>query len=160
MSKDCENHYKMSRGNAKLTQEQAVGLIEQYFLDVLSLERPIATRTLSDYENGHTRVPDDVVAAMADVYNCPLLAWWHLKNTSVLGKFLPDIQMPQTNSDMALQLWQAKRTLLPNAESLIDILCDEICSNKINDFKNKMEKIEQVKAMLVSVILYAKKITD
>ena len=99
MNNNCVNGYKTSRQNAGFTQEQAVELISQI------TGGDLAVRTLSDYENGHVKkVPDEIVAAMADAYNCPILAWWHMKRNSPLGKFLPDIIMPQTNGDMAFQL--------------------------------------------------------
>ena len=83
MREKSENLYKASRTTAGLTQEQAAALLA------------IAPRTLSDYENGHTRVPDDIVAAMSDYYKAPLLAIQHLQQTSVLGKYLPAIIAPQ-----------------------------------------------------------------
>jgi transcriptional regulator with XRE-family HTH domain len=146
MRKDGDNRYKLSRNNAKFTQEQAAEMLG------------VAPRTLSDYENERARVPDDVVAAMADVYNCPLLAWWHLKNHSVLGKFLPDVQMPVTNGDAAFQLWQAQNSLVPAVKDIMEIMSGELCEDKSNDLKKNMERIEQVRAALASVTLYVQKI--
>jgi len=147
MNQSCENHYKTSRKNANFTQEHASELLG------------IAPRTLSGYENGEAKVPEDIVVKMADVYNCPLLAWWHLKKYSPLGKYLPDVQMPKTNSDMAFQLWQAQKTLAPAVEIIMEILSGDICSNKSADLMAKMGKIEQVRSLLVSAILYTQKIT-
>ncbi|MDR2558896.1 MAG: helix-turn-helix transcriptional regulator [Oscillospiraceae bacterium] len=147
MSSNCENHYKTSRKNAGLTQEHASELLG------------IAPRTLCGYENGEAKVPEDIVSKMADVYNCPLLAWWHLKKYSPLGKYLPHVQMPKTNSDMAFQLWQAQKTLTPTVEIIMEILSGDICSDKSADLITKMGKVEQVRSLLVSAILYSKTIT-
>ena len=144
MTPECGNCYKISRNNAKLTQEQAAELLG------------ISARTLSDYENDHTKVPDDIVAAMADVYKCPLIVWWHLRHNSVLGKYLPDIQMPQTNGDMALQLWLARKDLIPTVEAVMEILGGEICSVKSMHLESEMSKVQQVKSMLLSTIIYSR----
>ena len=66
MSNECENLYKICRISAGLTQEQAAELLA------------VSQRTLSEYENGRARVPDDIVAAMVEVYNSPLIAYYHL----------------------------------------------------------------------------------
>ena len=148
MSGNCTNRYKLCRETAKHTQEHAAELLH------------ISPRTLSDYENGHTRVPDDIVSAMADHYNSPLLAWWHLKNHSVLGKYLPEIQMPQTNGDMAFQLWMAQNDLVPTVKEVMEILSGEICSEKSKDLAVAMGKIKQAKSMLLSAIIYSERIIE
>lgn len=60
MTQECENLYKLCRTSAGFTQEQAAELLN------------IAPRTLSDCENGKTRVPDDIVDAMSNHYKSPL----------------------------------------------------------------------------------------
>jgi len=143
MSKDCENHYKLCRETARITQEQAAELLH------------ISPRTLSDYENGHTKVPDDIVSAMADHYNSPLLAWWHLKHCSILGKFLPDLQMPQTHGDMAFQLWMAQNDLVPTVKDVMEIVGSGLCNETSKGFKDAMAKIKHVHAMLLSTTIYS-----
>lgn len=80
MSNDCGNLYKICRTSSGLTQEQAAELLA------------VSQRTLSDYENDRARVPDDIVAIMAETYNSPLVAYYHLKHFSPLGRYLPEIQ--------------------------------------------------------------------
>ena len=89
MSNECENLYKTCRVSAGFTQEEAAELLA------------VAPRTLSDYERDQARVPDDTVARMAEVYNAPLIAYYHLRRFSPLGKYLPELQEPQTHGDMA-----------------------------------------------------------
>ena len=142
--KQSENRYKLSRIAAGITQERASELLS------------VSTRGLSDYENGHTRVPDDIVAAMAEVYKSPLLAWWHLKQTSVLGRYLPDPIMPQTNSDMAFQLILAQDDLAPTVHEIKRIMANgEIDPDEQEDFNTAIEIIRTVNAKLLSVIIYA-----
>jgi len=74
MTRECDTQYKISRNSAGLTQEQAAEMLAE------ETSRPLAVRTLSDYENGHTKVPDEVVAAMAKVYGCPIVVYLHVVN--------------------------------------------------------------------------------
>ena len=155
MSKEHENRYKMCRNNAGLTQEQAAELLH------------VAPRTLSDYENGKTP-PDDIVAAMAEIYKSPLLAWWHLKHHSILGKFLPEITPPQTHGDMAFQLICAHEDLESAVMTVRQIvknkkICEEtgqMCDNTKHDFKRAVDGLRQVKAKILSSIIFADKISD
>ena len=149
MSKNHENRYKTSRTTAGMTQEAAAELLN------------VAPRTLSDYENGRVKVPDDVVAAMADIYKSPLLAWWHLKNYSVLGKYLPDVSMPQTTGDMAFQLILAQDDLAPNVTAIKHIVAGgEICEIKKQEFDKAVQGLREVQAKLISSIIYAGKFLD
>jgi len=147
MSKKCENIYKTSRTTAGMTQEQASEALN------------VAPRTLSDYENGHTRVPDDIVAAMTEAYNQPLLAYFHLKKYSPLGKYLPDVQDPQSNGDMAFQAIIAREELEPAVDSLKQIVADgTIESDEKEEFGNAINTVRKVNGKLFSVVAYADKI--
>ena len=126
MSNDCGNLYKICRISSGLTQEQAAELLA------------VSQRTLSDYENDRARVPDDIVAIMAETYNSPLVAYYHLKHFSPLGRYLPEIQEPQTNGDMAFQ------TIIDSDES-----------GKFAEFVRIMRKVS---GKIFSVVAYAEKI--
>ena len=78
----------MCRENSGLSQEYAAGLLH------------IAPRTLSDYENDKTTVPDDIVMAMGKIYDTNFLVWWHLKYRTPYGEILPEIYEPSTVGDM------------------------------------------------------------
>lgn len=143
-SSECENLYKLCRTSAGLTQEQAAELLA------------VSPRTLSDYENDRARVPDDVVDAMSRQYKAPLLAWWHLRNTSVLGKYLPDVVMPQTNGDMIAQLSIAEWRLKQVVDDIQRIMENgRVEEHEKTDFKKAIEFVRQVNSKLLSVIVYA-----
>ena len=147
MSKDCENRYKVSRTTAGMTQEQAADLLG------------VASRTLSDYENGHAKVPDDIVAKMTEIYHCPMLAWWHIKNTSVLGRFLPDITEPQTQGDMAFQLILAQDDLTHAVSTIKQLVAGGgISTDNQETFLQSIQTILSVKAKLLSTSIYGRKI--
>ena len=144
MKKDCENRYKLCRINAGFTQAYAAELLH------------ISERSLSDYENSKTKVPDDVVDAMAEHYNAPILAWWHIKETSVLGKWLPDIVMPQTFGDMAFQLVLAEDELSPVVNGVKKIVSTgTIAAADWHVFGGYIKLIKQVNGKLLSVVAYA-----
>ena len=149
MSNDCENLYKVCRTSAGLTQEQAAELLG------------VAPRTLSDYENERTRVPDDIVDAMSRIYKAPLLAWWHLRNTSVLGKYLPDVVMPQTNGDMTAQLCIAEWRVRQVVDEIQRIMENgRVEEHEKMEFQKAIGFVRQINSKLLSVIVYAEGVTQ
>jgi len=94
MSNFSKLHYKTCREQAGLTQEEAISLLG------------IAeTATLSRYENGHTPVSQDMVAAMIKVYRTPYLAKWHVEYANPdLVSYLRTADKPLTDGDAMLQL--------------------------------------------------------
>ncbi len=148
MNKTNDNHYKTCRTATTLTQEQAAELLH------------ISPRTLSDYENGHSRVPDDVVDKMASIYNSPLLAWWHLKHSSILGKYLPDMVSPKSNTDLAFQLILAQDDLNPTVELVKNIMRDGMVSQEEQqDFDQAMHCLKTIVGKMLSVVVYAEQNT-
>jgi transcriptional regulator with XRE-family HTH domain len=144
MSKERECLYKICRTNRRLTQEEAADRLN------------VATRTLSDYENGHARVPDDIVDAMCDLYNAPILAWWHLKHATKLGKRLPDVVVPLTNGDVTAQLCLSERRLTQVVADIQAILWDGVISeDEKPEYDCAMESIRQINAKLLSVLVYS-----
>ena len=94
MTNDNKLYYKTCREQAGLTQEQAIVLLG------------IAeTSTLSKYENGHLPVSPALAAAMVKVYRTPLLASWYVRHSCPeLAQYLPELNDPITDGDMALQI--------------------------------------------------------
>lgn len=146
MKKEVSNYYKTCRENAGLTQSKVSELLH------------ISERSLSDYENNKTRVPDDIVDSMSKLYGTPLLAWWHIKNTSILGKYLPDISEPKTNGDMAFQAILAQDELDPAVAMLKKILADGVVSQEEEeDYLMTIESFKKVAGKLFSVVTCTKK---
>lgn len=144
MSKEFIIYYKTCRESAGIKQEDAAELLN------------ISCRTLSDYENGKVKVPDDIVDKMARLYSSPLLAWWHLKNNSVLGKYLPDVVVPKTEVDMVFQGILAKDKLAPIVEGLKEIMSDgmiDALEEKLLD--EHIEEMRIVNNKLTSIILWS-----
>lgn len=145
MQKDCENRYKTCRNATEFTQEQASELLN------------ISVRTLSDYENGKTPVPEDIVVSMVKAYNSPLLAYYHMKENSPLGAFLPDIMPPQSYTDVAYQLIIAQDDLAPAVEAIKTIMRDGMVQEwEEEDYQKAVSCLEVVNGKIMSVILHAK----
>ncbi len=143
MSKVCMLYYKTCRESAGIKQEEAAEFLN------------VSPRTLSDYENGKSRVPDDIVDSMAELYRSPLLAWWHLKTNSVLGKYLPDVIVPKTEVDMVFQGILAKDKLAPIIEGIKEIMSDGVIDDlEENVLNNHIDDMRIVNNKLTSIILW------
>jgi transcriptional regulator with XRE-family HTH domain len=143
MSKDCACYYKTCRESAGIKQDDAAAYLS------------ISCRTLSDYENNKARVPDDIVDSMAELYRSPLLAWWHLKTNSVLGKYLPDVIVPKTEVDMVFQGILAKDKLSPIVEGIKEIMSDgTIDVLEEEELDDHIDDMRIVNNKLTSIILW------
>ena len=79
MHNDFPRFIKQCRINAQLTQETA------------AIELNIPRRSLVNYENGTTFVPDDIAVAMSKLYQVPIIRYLWLKNT-LCGQCLLDFE--------------------------------------------------------------------
>lgn len=143
MNKDSVNYYKTCRETVGIRQEDA------------ALALNVSCRSLSDYENGKTKVPDDIVDSMAKLYKSPLLAWWHLKNNSVLGKYLPDVSVLQSDVDMVFQGILSVDKLSPTVDGLKSIMSDGEIDEKEEKLLDSYEnEIEDVNDKLISMLFH------
>ncbi|MFS8542113.1 MAG: helix-turn-helix transcriptional regulator, partial [Tissierellales bacterium] len=69
MKKRCRNIYRIARKSAGYTQEEAAELLH------------VSPRSLSDYEQGKTIPPDDVVCKMVEIYGARWLGYEHLRQS-------------------------------------------------------------------------------
>ena len=152
MTKDCENKYKICRENAvvdgkKLTQADAA---ERLFISI---------HQLSNYERGEAVVPDDMVDRMASLYNTPLLAWWHLKNYSILGKYLPEVPEPKTNGDMAFQSIITKDRYDFAVEKIKKIFADGVLKqDEREEFDDCLKDLRIVSSTTYVMALYGEQV--
>lgn len=143
MNKECLYYYKTCRESAGIKQEVAAEFLN------------VSCRTLSDYENGRSKVPDDIVDCMAELYKSPMLAWWHLKTHSVLGKYLPDVIVPQTEVDMVFQGILAKDKLAPVVDGLKEIMSDGMIDELEEEIlEGHIDDMRIVNNKLTSIILW------
>lgn len=143
MSKECMLYYKTCRESAGIKQEGAAELLN------------VSIRSLSDYENGKAKVPDDIVDSMAELYRSPLLAWWHLKTNSVLGKYLPDVIVPKTEVDMVFQGILAKDKLAPIVDGIKGIMSDGMIDElEEAELDEHIDDMRIVNNKLTSIILW------
>ena len=95
MIEQYKNRYKVSRQTAGLTIEQAATM------------HGVSSRTLSYYESGHTRPHDDIVLSMMETYGCQFLGYLHFRNSDLGKTVLPEVRLPENDSDAAMQVWNS-----------------------------------------------------
>lgn len=144
MHGSCRNYYKTSREAAGFTQEYAAELL------------CVSIRTLSGYENWEAVPPDSVVENMTRIYKTKLLGWWHLRQTSSLAReCLPEIQPPQTNADIYMQIDFSEDDICVMKRMIKIILADgKISMDKLDDFKRLQEKAKVMAGRLMSIYTY------
>lgn len=147
MDKVGNNYYQTCRLNAGLTQSQAAELIG------------ISVSTIAKIETD-TRFPTDkTVDRMADVYNAPMLAWWHLKHHSVLGHHLPDVIQPQSDCDMALQSILMGDDIIRANEVIKTLLADGIIGpDEYEDLTRYNAMIKRVSDRAASINVYVERL--
>lgn len=128
MERKGNNYYQTCRILAGFTQEKAAEKLG------------ISVSSLAKYETDTRIPPDDVVDHMADVYNSPLLAWWHLREHNPLGHRLPEVQMPQSDGDMAMQSILMEDSIKKANKKIMHIMADGVITDdelaEFNEYKN------------------------
>jgi transcriptional regulator with XRE-family HTH domain len=142
------NIYQICRKQAEITQESAA---EMLYIDV---------KTLSNYENEKSPVPDEVVARMAEIYGIYSLPFYHLKYYSPLGKFLPDYVEPENLGDMGFQAIIAKDEINDTVSRFTGILKDckhEVPQKKAADFTACMDCFRAIGGKVMSIEAYGRR---
>ena len=140
MKKRCRNIYRIARKSAGLTQEEAAELLN------------VSPRTLSDYEQGKTIPPDDVVCRMIEVYKADWLAYKHLKQTEIGNRYLPNID----STDLAksvLRLQKEVRDFQVISNEIIDIACQGMIKEH-DKWRSIVEKINGMVGAALSVVFH------
>lgn len=147
MDKVGNNYYQTCRLNAGFTQAQAAELIG------------ISVSTIAKIETDARLPKDKTVDRMADIYNAPMLAWWHLKNHSVLGHHLPDVIQPQSDCDMALQSILMGDDIIRANEVIKTLLADGIIGpDEYEDLTRYNAMIKRVSDRAASINVYVDKL--
>ena len=131
-----------------MTQEYAA---DQLFIDV---------KTLSNYENGKSPVPDETVAKMAEIYGIYSLPFYHLKYHSPLGKYLPDYKEPNGFGDMAFQGIIARDELVDTIDEFTGIIkeCQNIIPlEKADAYTHCMDCFKAVGGKMISIEAYGRR---
>lgn len=130
--------YKKAREASKLTQEQASELLN------------IAIETIASYECGRRNVPDDIVVDMANIYNCPILCYKHLKG-KVIAESLPDIEVKPL-SQAVVMLLKSIDDMRDCSYKMLDIAFDNTISNEeLEEWNRVIECIDGLQKSCLTI---------
>ena len=151
MNENVQNLYKTGRVGAGMTQEQAAELLH------------ISVKTLSEYENGHTRPHNDTVLAMTKVYGCPYLGYSHLQSDPLGKDTLPALREPETNNCAVVQVLNAKNTLEQVSRKFMKLTrgkarLDDLCENDRERLAKNIDPLMRAIGEMVGANMYKRKI--
>ena len=116
MNKEFGKLCATARNKEGLTQETAAELFG------------VSIRSVSDYENGKTAVPDDIVALMVKHYHASWLGYLYLQLTSDVGKeILPQVEIKELSQsilDLQVKMEKVSKIQMPLAEVGADNLVE------------------------------------
>lgn len=116
MNKEFGRLCATARNKEGLTQETAAELFG------------VSVRSISDYENGKTAVPDDIVRLMVKHYHASWLGYLYLQQTSDVGKeILPQVEIKELSQsilDLQVKMKKANDIQFEIAEVGADNIID------------------------------------
>lgn len=130
MSYEFGNACCLARKTARLTQEEAAERLG------------VSTRSIAHYE-GERIPPDEMVAAMVQLYHAPALGYMYLSQESATGRMLlPKVSIVGA-SNGALRL-RVKMRQASSMQETLDELCldDKITQDEESDFKRCLDKLD------------------
>ncbi|MTI82620.1 MAG: helix-turn-helix transcriptional regulator [Firmicutes bacterium] len=138
----------MYKGARKFT-----GLSTEYAADLLH----IGTRTLVNYENGHTTIPPETVLNMSQVYKQPTLCARHCAEQCPIGQ---QFAQPVEERDIAVSALTLLRAYSEAHEVVKEkyvAICDDnlIEEHELQTFRQVVEKLSQLESAISSIKLLA-----
>ena len=137
----------IARTTSGLSQEAASQLLH------------VSTRTLSNYENNITKVPDEIVYQMMNIYNSQSLGWNYLINTSKVAKnLISDIRFSCGIASGALGLEVSTNEFLTVRNDFNRICLDDIITIEEQPIYEKCcQKIRLLIGTSISALIAIKK---
>lgn len=130
--------YQLAREVSGLTQERAAEYLN------------IATETIASYEQGRRKVPDDIVFAMSELYQHPILCYKHLR-LKATAKELPDVEV-RSLSQAVIMLLKNIDDLEENRNSILRIAYDnKIDENELNNWCFILDQIAELQKACFTV---------
>lgn len=139
------NIYQIARCAKGLTQERAAELID------------VSVESVRAYESGRVIPPTSVVLHMIDVYEHPVLALQHLRNSSDLADgLLPDLKDGTTLSEAVLGLLSSMDEFAEIEKDLRSIAKDNIIDETERPRFDRALSILQNAADAIMAVRFAK----
>jgi transcriptional regulator with XRE-family HTH domain len=116
----------------------------------------ISVRQLSAYETGEAPTPDDMVVAMAEYYETPILIWYHMKHHTVFGAYLPEVPELKTIGDIVFEGIREQGKYQKTFEKLLEIADDfKITQNEIESRDWCVSELKNTSASLLVMSMCA-----
>lgn len=128
------------------------GFKQEYAAEALCIN----CRTLSQYENNRSPIPDDVIVNMINLYNAPWLGYEWLRLSFDTGKkILPELSLNKSLASNALGM-QIGIKNVKNIEYELAEICEDnvIDSNEIKIWDSCVEQVNGLWGRLATVILH------
>lgn len=140
MYSEFGKYIKTCRKAAMLTQEEA------------AYQLHISTRSLAAYEAGETKVPEDVVISLVEIYKTETIAFYYLKFENTVGqKYLPKID----NGELATLVIKLKKEIIDIQKMeyrLLEIASDgKIDETERVDWEKIQNKLEEAAAVALAL---------
>lgn len=130
--------YQVAREVSGLTQERAAEYLN------------IATETIASYVQGRRKVPDDIVFAMSELYQHPILCYKHLR-LKATAKELPDVEV-RSLSQAVIMLLKNMDDIEENRNTILRIAYDnKIDENELNNWCFILEQIAELQKACFTV---------
>ena len=130
--------YQLAREVSGLTQERAAEYLN------------IATETSASYEQGRRKVPDDIVFAMSELYQHPILCYKHLR-LKATARELPDVEV-RSLSQAVIMLLKNMDDIEENRNTILRIAYDnKIDENELNNWCFILEQIAELQKACFTV---------
>ena len=139
MSYEFGNACCFARKTARLTQEEAAERLG------------VSTRSVAHYE-GERIPPDEMVAAMVQLYNAPALGYMYLSQESPTGRMILPRVNPVGASNGVLRLRVTMRRAASMADTLDDICWDDkITPDEAPDFERCIDILDGLMAAIIEM---------
>lgn len=146
MALTCKNVYKIARELADFTQEQAG---KKLFISV---------RLLSEYENGHTPVPSEILEKMIDVYEQPSLWFWHIQLVDPLGRkcLANQIYRAETNRELAFTSDVNSEKYMESSKIIRKIMSNgEVNDDEMEEFTEWIDTQKTIASQILNNLAFA-----
>lgn len=126
-------------------------------INIAALELNIGTRTLVNYENGHTATPPEIVLSMANVYDQPTLAAKFCSKQCPIGQIYAHSLEEKDLASSVLTLLKEFNDVKKIKDQLLDISADgEIDSDELPIMEHILKELVELDKAIDTLMWWAR----